>query len=593
MRTVALVGVSGSIDWMCFPYFDSPSVFAAILDDKKGGSFSIAPRSEHFSTKQFYWADTNVLVTRFFTPDGVGEVVDFMPVAAGKLDPRHHVLVRRVRVARGVMSFRAECRPAFDYARATHEVEVGPGGAVFRSEKLALELSSRVALSRDGSGAVGEFTLEEGQCAVFVFGKHDNGRPLNESSPGETERLFEATVAFWRAWLSRCTYIGRWREIVHRSALVLKLLTFDPSGAIVAAPTTSLPEIVGGERNWDYRYSWLRDAAFTIYAFIRIGFTEEATAFMRWLYHSYHELEEDGHVQIVYGIDGRADLEEQSLQHLDGYRGSRPVRIGNGAYHQLQLDVYGELMDAIYLSNKYGMPLEYDGWQRVRRIVDWLGKNWQRKDEGIWEVRGGPQHFVHSKVMCWVAFDRALRLAEKRSFPADRSGWLATRDRIYEEIMDQGWSREQRAFVQSYGSSYLDASSLMMPLMFFLAPTDTRMLDTLRAINRRPKDGGLVSDGLVFRYDTDKGVDGLRGGEGTFNLCTFWLVEALTRAGRAHPAMLDEARLLFERMLGYANHVGLYAEQTGPTGEALGNFPQAFTHLALISAAYNLDRALG
>jgi GH15 family glucan-1,4-alpha-glucosidase len=404
--------------------------------------------------------------------------------------------------------------------------------------------------------------------------------------------LFMMTVEYWRRWLSRSNYTGRWREMVERSALALKLLTFEPTGAIVAAPTCSLPEGVGGVRNWDYRYTWVRDASFTLYGLLRIGFTEVAARFMEWLCARTHELNPDGSLQIMYGIDGRHELKEETLDHLEGYRRSRPVRIGNGAYNQLQLDIYGELMDSVYLYNKYGSPIPYDLWVGLRRLVNWVCDNWNRKDEGVWEVRGGRQHFLYSKVMCWVAVDRALRLADKRSFPADRDRWLKVRDEIYEEIQRKGWSEEKQAFVQHYGSDSLDAANLIMPLVFFMAPTDPRMLATLDAITQSPPNGGLVSSSLVYRYNVERDLDGLTGEEGTFNICTFWLVEALTRAGRTDRARLEEARLMFEKMLTYANHLGLFAEETGPSGEALGNFPQAFTHLALISAAYNLDRAL-
>jgi GH15 family glucan-1,4-alpha-glucosidase len=404
--------------------------------------------------------------------------------------------------------------------------------------------------------------------------------------------VFEHTVNYWHRWLSKCTYAGRWREVVYRSALTLKLMTFEPTGAIVASPTCSLPESLGGGRNWDYRYTWIRDAAFTLYGLLRVGFTEEAHEFMRWVEARAVEVDTGAALQIVYGIDGRRDLTEQTLDHLDGYRGSRPVRIGNGAYRQLQLDIFGELLDSLYLYNKYVMPISYDRWIRIRHRLNWLCENWQQPDEGIWEVRGGRRHFVFSKLMCWVAMDRGIRLADKRSFPADRDRWERVRDQIYEEIMSKGWSQKRKAFVQHYDSESLDASVLIMPLLFFMAPNDPRMVSTIDAINRSPKEGGLVSDGLVFRYDTETGDDGLHGPEGTFTMCSFWLVEALTRAGSIDRAKLADARQLFERMLGHANHLGLYSEQISGSGEALGNFPQAFTHIALISAAFNLDRAL-
>ena len=586
LHSVALVGMDGSIDWLCLPSFDSPSVFAAILDDEKGGRFKIAPTSDNVTPKQLYWPDTNVLITRFFTPEGVAEVTDYMPI---HVSMNGHQLIRRIKVVRGEMNFRMECSPAFNYARDDHKTEITEGEAFFRSGQVSLGLATDVPLQAEGNRAVAEFSLREEQMAVFVLQEIEAGADRGFSlSEREEEELFAQTVEYWRRWLSQCTYTGRWREMVQRSALTLKLLTYEPTGAIVAAPTTSLPEGIGGERNWDYRYTWIRDAAFTLYGLLRIGFTEEAEGFMGWLEDRCYEPKPDGLLQLMYGIDGRTDLTEETLDHLEGYRGSRPVRIGNGAYDQLQLDIYGELMDAVYLYNKYGDPIWYELWTHLRGLIDWVCDNWQRKDEGIWEVRSGRQHSVYSKLMCWVAVDRGLRLADKRSFPADRERWLKVRDEIYEEIMEKGWSQERKAFVQSYGGDTLDASSLIMPLVFFVAPKGPRMLSTLDAINRPPKDDGLVSNGLVFRYDVEKSADGLMGEEGTFNLCTFWLVEALTRAGR-----LEEARLIFEQMLGYANHLGLYAEEIGPSGEALGNFPQAFTHLTLISAAYNLDRALG
>jgi GH15 family glucan-1,4-alpha-glucosidase len=594
MRTAALVGANGSIDWLCLPHFDSPSVFAAILDHQKGGCFRIAPAFDRLRRKQFYWPDTAVLITRFLHNDGVGEIEDYMPVGGAAAAPDE--LIRRVRVVHGKMPFHLECRPAFDYARAGHQPHFGTHGVRFDGPGLSLGLAAPVPLRPDGEGVAADFVLGEGEKVTFVLRILRPGDPP-EGCPGvrAAEELFRDTVAYWRRWLSKCTYTGRWREMVHRSAMTLKLLSFEPTGAIVAAPTCSLPESIGGARNWDYRYTWIRDAAFTLYGLLRIGFTEEAAAFRDWLEARWRDADGNGTgpLQLMYGIDGRTELTEETLDHLEGYRGSRPVRIGNGAHSQLQLDIYGELMDGVYLYNKYVEPVSYDGWTRLRRLVDWLCDNWKREDEGIWEVRGGRRSFVYSKVMSWVALDRSLRLADKRSFPADRTRWLKVRDEIYEDVMARGWDARRKTFVQAYGSDALDASNLLMPLVFFMAPNDPRMLSTVDAIRRPVSAGGLAADGLVYRYDPAAAPDGVVGTEGTFNMCSFWLVEALTRAGRTDPARLEDARLLFEQMLGYANHLGLYAEQTGNSGEALGNFPQAFTHLALISAAFNLNRALG
>ena len=595
LRTAALVGMDGSIDWLCMPTFDSPSIFGAILDDKIGGRFRIASTDESVRLKQFYWPDTNILITRFLDPDGLGEIEDYMP-----LDAEHvHQLVRRVRVVRGQMEFRLFCQPGFNYARTPHTVKYSDGGVRFSTPDLTVSLVSAVPLKIIDESVQATFVLSEGEQAVFVL-RVDHSSETDERcllagcpSPLEAETLFRKTADYWRQWLSKCTYRGRWRETVQRSALALKLMTYEPTGAIVAAPTCSLPEGIGGVRNWDYRYTWIRDAAFTIYALMRIGFTDEAARFIDWLGDRCADMDSGDHpLRLMYRLDGSSDLFEEELTHLEGYRGSKPVRIGNGAHNQLQLDIYGELMDAAYLFNKYGSPLTYDMWRNLRKLTTWVCSNWKRQDEGIWEVRGGQRHFVYSKVLCWVAVDRAIRLADKRSFPADRALWIKTRDEIYEQVMAEGWNKEINAFTQAYGNVALDASNLLMPLVFFTAPNDPRTVATVDAIRKPLRQGGLGADGLIYRYNPGDAPDGLPGTEGTFNMCSFWLVEALTRSSVTDPSRLREARLLFEQMLNYSNHLGLYAEQTGLSGEALGNFPQAFTHLGLISAAFNLDRAL-
>ena len=580
LHTVALVGMNGSIDFMSFPHFDSPTIFAALLDEKKGGKFQIAPTFKNTRYKQIYLPDTNVLISRFLSDEGVAEVSDFMPIEES--DPTNE-LVRRVKTVRGEIEFLLHCEPRFDYARASHKVEVKDSEVLFISEgedRTVLRLRTSVPVKIHNGAAVAKFTLRAGETAAFVLEAAVDGVESGTAAENYVSDSFKDTVNFWRRWISKSMYQGRWREMVNRSALVLKLLTSQTHGSIVAAPTMGLPEEIGGERNWDYRYTWIRDASFTLYALIRMGFTDEATSFMGWIEGRCHELNPDGSLQIMYGTDGRHDLTEFTLPHLEGYRKSSPVRVGNGAYDQLQLDIYGELMDSVYLYNRYGQPIHHDLWNELVRLVNWVVDNWRLPDEGIWEVRGGRKEFLYSRVMCWVAIDRGIRVAQDRSFPSPLSRWFDARNEIYNEIFNDFWDAKRGAFVQFKGSKSLDAANLLMPLVKIISPNDPRWLSTMAAIKE-----DLVDDSLVYRYNLeDAASDGLTGEEGTFTMCTFWYAEALARSGD-----IDGARFIFEKALGYANHLGLYAEELGPSGEHLGNFPQAFTHLGLISAAFNLD----
>lgn len=581
LNTVALVSLEGSIDFMCFPRFDSPSVFAALLDPERGGTFSIAPELDGARRKQLYLPDSNILLTRFLSEHGVVEISDFMPVEEAAVS---HNLVRRVKSVRGEVRVRIVCAPRFNYARSGHRIERSEKEVVFTSEGedgCALRLRASVPLTIENGDAVATITLRPDESASFVLEDARENLPCNADR--YVVESFKSTLNYWRAWMGHCRYQGRWREIVNRSALTLKLLVCDPCGSLIAAPTFGLPEIIGGERNWDYRYTWVRDASFTIYALMRLGYTSEAGAFNHWIEQRCHELNPDGSLQIMYGLDGRHELPEESLLHLSGYRNSRPVRIGNGAWNQLQLDIHGELMDSVYLYDKWGEPISHDLWKNLVRLIDWVCKNWELPDEGIWEVRGGRKEFLYSRLMCWVAIDRGVRLARKRSFPAPLVDWINVRDAIYNQIFTEFWCEEKKTFVQYKGATTVDAACLLMPLVKFISPTDTRWLSTLRAIERE-----LVVDSLVHRYRTGTAApDGLPGTEGTFSMCTFWYSECLARAGDSR-----QGRYIFEKMLGYANHVGLFAEELGPQGEHLGNFPQAFTHLGLISAAYALDRAI-
>ena len=583
LQTSALVTTDGSVDWFCCPRFDSPSVFASLLDNERGGYFQIAPEGTDHVTKQLYFPDTAILITRFMTPGGVGEVIDFMPVDDPQRASERHRLVRAVRCVRGEMRFVLDCAPRFDYGRHDHELELTEQGAIFHTPELQLTLHGPAGLERRGDDVHASIPLQAGQVDGVILETAAEGPPLRRS-PEELLAMFTGTERFWRDWLARSTYRGRWREMVARSAITLKLMTYAPTGALVAAPTAGLPEQVGGERNWDYRYTWIRDASFSIHALLGLGFTDEAAAFMSWLSDRADEQAgiESGPLKVMYRIDGSSDLDERTLDHFQGYAGSKPVRIGNGAADQLQLDIYGEMLDSIWLADRHGIQVGHLGWTKLAEITDWLCEHWDQPDEGIWETRGGRQNFTYGRLMCWVALDRMVRLAREHGRPADLTRWITERDKIYQQIVDDGWNTQRRAFTQHDKTDVLDASLLMMSLTGFVAPSDSMWLSTLDAM-----DTELVSDSLVYRYNPSASPDGLRGEEGTFSICTFWYVDALAQSGR-----VEEARLTFEKMFTYANHLGLYAEEIGLTGEQLGNFPQAFTHLSLINAAINLDHQL-
>lgn len=656
LRTAALVSLDGSVESYCIPNFDSPSVFARILDKYKGGHFSITPNVQ-FTTKQNYLPNSNILQTKFLNDEGVVNVTDFLPRHESGDSPAPPLfwLVRRVEVIRGVASLRMECAPAFDYARDGHTTEFLPDDSVqychqkkvrFRSSSLELDLRYVAEATLDnvptpevkidyldllnkghlGPAVCCDLSLVEGQRVTFILrvcpekAGTPEARPTQELAdrlgiPLEVliagaskmrpqddplltadllEHLFRSTNDYWNNWIRKSTYDGSWREAVNRSALALKLLIYEPTGAVVASPTFSLPECIGGTRNWDYRASWIRDSSFTLYALIRLGFTQEANAYLEFIFDRLRDKNPDGSLQIMYTIHGGKDLPEIELSHLDGHKGSKPVRIGNGAANHVQLDIYGELMDCIYLGQKFGRPLGYDTWVLVRDLVDYVVDHCREPDLSIWEVRGRERHFTYSKIMLWVAIDRGIRIVEKRSLPCpQRSAWYAARDALYEEIMTKAWDPTLKVFGQSYEETdVLDSAVLIMPLVFFMAPADPRFVSTLKQILKSPERGGLTSNNLVYRYDVTKTDDGVGGKEGTFCLCTLWCVEALTRAGEYERPLLTRAIAMFEDFLLYTNHVGLCTEEVTDAGDALGNAVQGFTHVTLISAAYNLSRTL-
>jgi len=593
LQTAALVTSDGTVDFFCCPRFDSPSVFASLLDADRGGYCSIRPAADGYVSRQLYFPNTAMLITRFMTPGGVGEVLDFMPVIEGKPTDRHR-LVRHLRCARGTMQFQLEIQPRFDYGRVAHTIEAHDAGAVFRAANgthLTMHSSGQrravseggVVIEQAGDGLRATLSLREGESGRGVVLESMGGEPQS-LAPEELDRMAQDTAAYWKRWLGRSTYTGRWREMVSRSSMTLKLLTYEPTGAPVAAATFGLPEQAGGERNWDYRYTWIRDGSLSMHALAGLGYLEEAARFGVWMRDRATEQagSASGPLKIMYRVDGTSDLTEESLDHFEGWRASRPVRIGNGAADQLQLDIYGEAIGALETGAGHGLPIAHQGWQALSRIMDWVCDNWDQPDEGIWETRGGRQDFTYGRFQCWVAVDRAIRLAARTGRPANVAKWVIERDRLYNQIMERGWNPKVEAFTQHYNTDVMDASLLLMPIEGFIEPRDPMWLSTLRAMDRE-----LVSDSLVYRYNPAASPDGLHGDEGTFSLCTFWYVDALARSGR-----LDEAVLTFEKMQTYANHLGLFSEEIGASGEQLGNFPQAFTHLSLINAALTLNREL-
>jgi GH15 family glucan-1,4-alpha-glucosidase len=582
LETCALIGRDGSIDWCCLPHLESPSVFAALLDVQKGGHFRISPL-EHEDGHQSYSGSTNVLLTTFQTSTGSVSVTDFMPVR-DHTDPLHQTLLRKVSCSEGSMELEIEFEPRFDYARFVPTLEPAGQGTVARWEDHLLYLQSHVPMVLDGAVARGTFTVKEGEPLWFVL-RYGDSSPID---PTDCQRLLEATTEYWSGWAhhcgpGRCVFRGPWHDSVVRSALVLKLLTHPQTGAIAAAPTTSLPEVIGGVRNWDYRFAWIRDASFTVQSLYTLGHEEEALQYFQWLRSLCREFGSDDdhlHIRVMYGLHGEQDLEEHTLDHLSGYRNSAPVRVGNAAAEQIQLDVYGELVNAFYETRRYGEEITQSDWGFIRKIVNTACQTWDTEDSGIWEVRGGPRHFTYSKLMCWVALDRSIELAEKYGLEAPLAEWKKTRHKIRQAILKRGFSEKLGSFVQSFDSEALDATSLLIPIVGFLPPEDPRVQGTLGATLEH-----LTSDGMVYRY---LGDDGLPGQEGTFVLCTFWLVDALVLAGE-----LEQAEALLLGVLEHTSPLGLLAEQIdAASGEQLGNYPQAFSHIGLMNSALHLAWAL-
>jgi GH15 family glucan-1,4-alpha-glucosidase len=625
MVTASLISrPNSSIDFLCYPYFDSPALFCKLLDCNKGGYFKIEPILAATS-KQLYHPSSNVLTTRYSIEKGIAEVTNFFPCYQGFDTLSNNFIIRKVEAIRGKMDFKMECKPTFNYALDPSTCTASQDEMLFTFATEKSNIQLRVIAENPGfqikyskihnemqAIIEMEFSVTEDESIYFILGASNS---INILDKERCENLLFHTDDYWYNWIGKCTYRGRWREMVQRSALTMKLMTFQKTGAIIASPTFSLPEKIGGKLNWDYRYVWIRDAAFTVYGFLRIGLVEEAEAFVGWIENILEEMNKNPELRplkIMYDIRGAYEntinnstplsfsskICEIELDHLSGYRNSKPVRIGNKASEQTQLDIYGELMDAIYLCDKYCKTISYQFWNNIKELViKPVLTNWKDKDSGIWELRRPPCHYLYSKVMCWVALDRAIRLTFKHSLPGDVEEWTRTRDEIKNEIMQDGngWNPQEECFVQHYGSNHLDASNLIMGLVFFLAPSDPRFLSTLRKSMKKPKDGGLAVNGLVFRFNkvSESDQEGAEPEEETFTMCSFWLIEAMARAGANDPKLLKEAVKLFESVTSYANGLGLFSEEISLSGELVGNFPQAFTHFSFISAAFNIDRTLG
>lgn len=581
LHTSALVSKEGSIDYLPFPRYDSPTIFGALFDSEKGGFFSIQSKENEVNFKQLYLPDTAILLTRFLTSHGIAEITDFMPPIQMA---KRMILIRKLRVIKGELSFRVIIHPRFDYGKNGFSLEKKGESIVVNSDgnnDAAFLLNSEAEFEHIEGKLVADIHLKAGEENSFLLSEPtaENKDELPKEIQNIADRHFKDTIKYWRKWTSICKYNGRWKNMVNRSAITLKLLTSAQFGSTVAAATFGLPEHIGGARNWDYRYSWIRDSSFTMYTFLQLGFHEEAKQFIRWIENRIQETDSADDLKLMYRIDGNSDLEEKELSWLDGYKNSRPVRIGNGAYKQFQLDIYGELIDTIFIYNKNAEPITYQLWTGLVKFIDFVSENWKKKDRGMWEVRSETKEFLISKVMSWVALDRGILIAEDRSFPAPLERWHKVRDEIYTDVFENYWNEEIQSFVQYRGTNSIDATALLIPMVRMLSPKEPKWLATLHKIEQE-----LLTDSLVYRYQTGQAADeGFKEIEGTFSMCSFWYIECLAKIGES-----DKAILHFEKMLGYANHLGLFSEQISPKGELLGNFPQAFTHLGLISTAIKL-----